>query len=141
MRAVVDTNILISAVIKPLGTVGRVMHHLRQGDFTILYSTALLNELVDVLSRPRLSTKYGITPADIRTVVALILLRGKSVAPTVQITACRDPRDDKFLEVAVAGAADLLVSGDNDLLVLNPFEDIPIVTPRAFLTLLSDTDS
>ena len=138
MRAVVDTNVLISAVIKPPGAAGRVMDHLRQDDFTILYSTAILNELVDVLNRPRLSKKYGITPADISTVVALILLRGEPVAPTVQITACRDPRDDKFLEVAIAGEADLIVSGDNDL---NPFEGIHSVTPRAFLALLSETDA
>ena len=50
-----------------------------------------------------------------------------------RITACRDPTDDKFLELAVNGGADLIVSGDGDLLALNPFRDIPIVTPAAFV--------
>jgi predicted nucleic acid-binding protein len=58
--------------------------------------------------------------------------------PQEEITACRDPSDNKFLEVAVAGEADLIVSGDDDLLVLNPFREIPIVTPRAFLQMLAD---
>jgi PIN domain len=50
-----------------------------------------------------------------------------------RIVACRDPTDDKFLELAVNGHADLIVSGDGDLLALNPFRDIPIVTPAAFV--------
>jgi len=51
----------------------------------------------------------------------------------LQITACRDPKDNKFLELAIAGNATHIVSGDNDLLELSPFEQIQIVTPEAFL--------
>jgi putative PIN family toxin of toxin-antitoxin system len=138
MRVVVDTNILISAVIKPTSAVGPVLIALRNGRYTILYAQPLLTELVDVINRPRIRNKYGLTDEDIRTVIALILLRGEAVVPQEKITACRDPKDDKFLEVAVAGDADLIVSGDDDLLVLNPFRDIAIVTPRAFLQMLTD---
>ena len=52
---------------------------------------------------------------------------------TERITACRDPKDDKFLELAVNGHADLIVSGDADLLTLNPFQGTPIVTPADFV--------
>ena len=52
---------------------------------------------------------------------------------TEHIAACRDPKDDKFLELAVSGRADLIVSGDQDMLALNPFRGIPIVTPAAFV--------
>jgi uncharacterized protein len=55
------------------------------------------------------------------------------VTITERITACRDPTDDKFLELAVNGRADLIVSGDGDLLALNPFRNIAIVTPAAFV--------
>src|ERR1700730_5304035 len=55
------------------------------------------------------------------------------VTITERIAACRDPTDDKFLELAVNGHADLIVSGDGDLLALNPFRQIPIVTPAAFV--------
>jgi len=138
MRAVVDTNILVRAVIKPTGTVGPVLMRLRQGDYTLLYAQALLEDLVDVLNRPRIRHKYGLTGEDIQTVVGLILLRGEAVTSQERITACRDPRDDKFLEVAVAGQADVIVSGDEDLLVLHPFAGIPIVPPAAFLLMLDD---
>jgi predicted nucleic acid-binding protein len=57
----------------------------------------------------------------------------EAVTITERIAACRDVTDDKFLELAVSGKADMIVSGDADLLVLNPFRGIPIVTPAAFV--------
>ena len=72
---------------------------------------------------------------DPQTVVDLIVLRGEAVNPRRQWTVCRDPKDDKFLDVAVAGHADALVSGDEDLLVLHPFQGIPIVQPAEFLAM------
>jgi predicted nucleic acid-binding protein len=74
---------------------------------------------------------------DIQTVVSLILLRGQALEPNERITACRDPKDNKFLEVAGAGKADVIVSGDQDLLVLHPFVGIPIVPPATFLQMLA----
>ena len=74
MRAVVDTNILVRALIMPHGTVGPVLQRLRWGDYTILYSGPVLDELVDVLNRPRISRKYGLSQDDIKTVLSLILL-------------------------------------------------------------------
>ena len=136
MRAVVDTNILVRAVIKPSGSVGPVLLRLRHGDYTLLYAKSLLEELIDVLNRPRIRDKYQLTDQDIRAVVSLILLRGEAVAPQERITACRDPKDDQFLEVAVAGRADVIVSGDQDLLVLHPFAGIPILPSVAFLQML-----
>lgn len=140
MRAVVDTNILVRALIKPHGTVGPLLVRLRQGDYTLLYTQSLLEELVDVLGRPRIRDKYHLTEQDIETVLSLILLRGEAVTPTEQITACRDPQDAKFLEAAVAGGADVIVSGDEDLLALHPLAGIPVLSPAAFLQML-DTES
>ncbi|MCA9938192.1 MAG: putative toxin-antitoxin system toxin component, PIN family [Anaerolineales bacterium] len=137
MRAVIDTNILVRALIKPDGTVGPVLRLLRDGQYTILYAQPSLLELIDVLNRPHIRRKYHLTSADIHTVLALILLRGEAVTPRQRFTVCRDPKDDKFLDVAVAGRADALVSGDEDLLVLHPFAGIPILTPRHFLQLLA----
>ncbi len=94
---------------------------------------------MDVLNRPRLRAKYGLRPEDAAAVLKLILLRGAEVRPTRRITVCRDPKDDKFLEVAVAGRADAIVSGDLDLLVLSPFEGIPILEPAEFLARLAES--
>jgi len=133
MRVVIDTNILVRALIRPRGSVGPLLLRLRSGHFTLLYTQSLLEELVDVLSRPHLRNKYGVTEDDVKTVVALLLLRGEAVSVSQSLTVCRDPKDDKFLETAMAGKADVIVSGDEDLPVLDPFEGIPIVSPAEFL--------
>lgn len=137
MRTAVDTNILVRALLKPAGTVGLVLRRLRDGDYTLVYYAHLLEELVDVLARPRLREKYGLQDADVETVLRLIVLRGEAVAPRRRIVICRDARDDKVLEAAVAGEVDAIVTADKDLLVLDPFEGIPIVGPAAFLGRLS----
>jgi predicted nucleic acid-binding protein len=85
---------------------------------------------LSVLSRPQIA---AVTIPAFRDDLAKMLASAELVAITERITACRDPHDDKFLELAVNGRADLIVSGDADLLALNPFRDIPILTPAAFM--------
>jgi putative PIN family toxin of toxin-antitoxin system len=136
MRAVVDTGVLVSALIRRQGTTGEVLSALRDGRFTAVYSTDLLVEIVDVLGRPAMSAKYHIEPDDIGVVINLIRLRGDLVTPVRKVTACRDHKDNKFLEAALAGAADCVVSGDADLLDLTPYEDILILRPAEFLARL-----
>jgi len=136
MRAVVDTNILVRAMLNPDGSVGPVVDFLRDGRYVLLYSEATLNELIDVLSRPRMVHRYGITPDEVEALCAVVILRGEAVQPIRAIMACRDPKDNKFLEVAAAGEADVIVTGDKDLEALDPFEGIPMVQPSRFLRLL-----
>ena len=66
------------------------------------------------------------------------MLRGEAATPARSITACRDPKDNKDLELAVAGPAEVLVTGDEDLLVLHPFEGIPVVTSADLLRRLDE---
>jgi putative PIN family toxin of toxin-antitoxin system len=136
MRAVIDTGVLVSALIKPGGATGEVLYALRDGRLTVIYSTDTLVEIIDVLGRPAFRAKYHILPEDITALVNLIRLRGELVTPQKKISACRDPKDNKFLEAALAGEADCIVSGDADLLALTPFEDIPILRPAEILAKL-----
>ena len=113
----------------------------RERDFTLstydLYMTTdILVELIDVLGRPWLREKYHLQPEDVAALINLIRLRGELVIPARRIAACRDPKDDCFLEAAVAGSADCIVSGDGDLLALTSFERIPILRPAEFLARL-----
>jgi putative PIN family toxin of toxin-antitoxin system len=133
MRAVIDTNILIRALLKPQGTVAPILGRLRAGDYLLLYSAETLEGIADVLSRPRFRNKYGIRDRDIEALLSLLILRGEKIVPSQRIAVCRDPKDDKFLEVAVSGQAEVLVTGDRDLLVLSPFRGIPFLTPAEFL--------
>lgn len=132
-RVVIDTNVLISAVILPQGSTRAVLTHLRRGSFIPLYHPRTLAELVNVLGRKRIANKYNVTPKDVQMIVDIFLVRGEAIEPTELFTVCRDPKDDIFLNVAVAGRADAIVSGDKDLLVLHSFEGIPILPPRLFL--------
>lgn len=138
MRAVVDTNILVRAVLNPKGTVAPILHRLRGGDYTILYSPELLEEVLDVLSRPRFRLKYGVRGEEVEALLGLIVLKGERVVSRERIQVCRDPDDDKLLEVAAGGGADVIVTGDGDLLVLNPFRGISILSPSAFLKRLGE---
>ena len=136
MRAVVDTGVLVSALIRRQGTTGQVLLALRDGRFTLIYSTPILVEIIDVLGRLPFRTKYHIEPEDITALVNLIRLRSELVIPKRAVSLCRDPNDDKFLEAALAGQADAILTGDADLLVLNPFEGIPVLRPVEFLARL-----
>jgi putative PIN family toxin of toxin-antitoxin system len=136
MRAIIDTGVFVSALIRKEGTTGDILRALRDGRFTAIYTTDIVVEIIDVLGRTKFRTKYHIEPDDITALVNLIRLRGDLVTPTQKVTTCRDPKDDKFLEAALAAQTDCIVSGDGDLLDLNPFEEIPILRPAEFLARL-----
>jgi putative PIN family toxin of toxin-antitoxin system len=129
MRAVLDTNVLVSAILKdrslPAVSVYRAV---ARG--SLLKSTATEQQLFAVLARSYFSSLAAPTAIDwLRTLLAAAEL----VPITERIAACRDPTDDMFLELAVNGRADIIVSGDADLLVLNPFRGIPIMSPAMFV--------
>lgn len=135
-RVVLDTNILIQALIRPQGITLPLIVALRSGSITVLYSAGLIEELVDVASRPRIRGKYGLQPEDIEALIGLVQVAGERVQPGQEIQVCRDPDDDHLLEVAIAGQANFIVTGDEDLLVLNPFRGVVILSLSNFLAQL-----
>ncbi len=98
---------------------------------TILISSATVAELNNVLRRPRFD-RY-VHEDDRLTFLATLLREAALVEVTDVVTACRDSKDNKFLELALSGKATHIISGDEDLLVLHPFRGILILTPKAFL--------
>jgi putative PIN family toxin of toxin-antitoxin system len=130
-RLVVDTNVVLSGLLFPGSTPNRALYK-AQGSI-ILASDAMRQELAEVMVRSRFD-RY-VEQEIRRRLVAEYLKAIVTVDIPSPIRACRDPRDDKFLEAAVHGRADLIVTGDRDLLDLNPFRGIAILAPAAYLEL------
>lgn len=130
LRFVFDTNALVSAVLlKPSVARQAFDRALAQGQ--LLISQATLDELNQVLRRPEFS-KYVLEEERIEFITALVR-EATLIEITETIEECRDPKDNKFLELAISGRAHCIVSGDNDLLALHPFRGVSILTPRQFL--------
>lgn len=132
MRCVFDTNVLVSALLLPDSKPRQALDLvLRKGK--VLLSFAALAELYEVLSRKQF--RRYVDEEDIRSFMAALTREAPWVDVDVQIIACRDPKDDKFLELAVSGHATHIVTGDSDLLALHPFQGIQILPPQSFLEL------
>lgn len=99
----------------------------------MLFSDETFEESQQVITRPKFD-RYVSTAIRVEF-LARLWEESEHIATVEMITDCRDPKDNKFLEVAVNGNADYILTGDQDLLILNPFRDIPIVPPAYFLDL------
>jgi len=130
LRFVLDTNVIVSALLlpdsKPRSAFDRALDKGK-----ILVSIPVLVELEAVLSRRKFG-KY-LYDEERKEFLAALVREAGVVDITERITVCRDPRDDKFLELVVSGRADCLITGDTDLLALHPFRDIAILRPADFL--------
>lgn len=129
-RVVLDTNTLISGVLLADSVPGQAVRQAVTDD-QLLMSEESLYELADVLSRKKFD-RY-ISVEDREEFVRLVLRVAEIVPIVTAVHACRDETDNRILEVAVNGDADLIVSGDQDLLILNPFRGIPVRKPGDYV--------
>jgi uncharacterized protein len=137
-RVIFDTNTLVSTALFPGSVPGQALTVASQ-TYEILASSETLIELEAVLSRSKFERYLSLEKR--QNFLAYIRLLVILVETNETITACRDPKDNKFLELAVSGKATALITGDKDLLDLHPFREIPILTPRDFLNLHQSEDS
>lgn len=130
IRAVIDTGVAVRAVLLPR-SVPRQAFDLAAAWGRLLASVATVAELDEVLRRPKFD-KY--VPREKRLEFLAALVREAEVVEVLKIiTECRDPKDNKFLELAVSGGASHILSGDADLLALHPFQGVAIITPQQSL--------
>ena len=139
---VLDANVIISALIRPDSAPGRILRAAFEGETVrLVTSDALLAELRATLEYPRLQRYLKMRPQDREAFVILL----EQIADPVNIVeypapgVCRDPDDEPYLQTALAGRSDFIVSGDGDLLALKEVEQIPIVTPADFDRMLNNT--
>lgn len=136
MKIVADTNVLVSALIQPLGIPAQIMAH--QAAFAVVATEEMLSELQRVLHYPRIRKKYRLSNETIAAYVESLRHDCVILETTEAVTGVsEDPDDDKFLACAEEAGADCIVSGDPHLVRLGSYKGIPILTPRQFLATLS----
>lgn len=137
LRAVLDTNVIVSGVISDKGIPSQLLSAWRAREWDLVISPGILHEIQRVLSAPKIARTYSLTRQEIVDLVQLFSHRAILMTGTLTIPpAARDADDDPILACAKEAQADYVVSGDDDLLSLERYESIPIVSPAAFAAIL-----
>ena len=138
MRAVLDTNVLVSAVNSRGGPRGSIVRAWRKRDFLLVTSEALIQELEIAILRPHILERLDRTESERSTFIADLRENSIIVEPNERLEVIEnDPADNKVLEAAVAGRVDFIVSGDAYLLALGAYGDIQILTQTRFAAVLT----
>ena len=132
-RVVLDTNVLISAALQPEGTPRGVLDTIRSQGGSLLFCQQTFDEFHSRFNRPKFDRYVSRSNRELYFVQLVSVT--EVIAITGSVMGCRDPDDDKFLELALLGDADCLVTGDQDLLGMVPFHGIEILKPIEFLSL------
>lgn len=129
-KIVFDTNVLVSALLFKTSS-SRLAYEKALLNHQIICSLECYKELVEVLSRPKFSKYFS----EIDKSIFLINYYHSTqfVKVNMVVEDCRDEKDNKFLALAFEHSSDFIISGDNDLLTLNPYRNIPIISPNQFL--------
>jgi putative PIN family toxin of toxin-antitoxin system len=138
IRAVVDTNVLVSGLMSESGPPSEIVDAWLEGRYTLITSPYMVEELVHVLSYPRIRDRLRLERDELQAIVIALLAQAEVTPgqlPLADVT--RDPRDDAVVACAIEGGAEVIVSGDQDLLALGTYRGIEVVTPRRFTELLA----
>jgi putative PIN family toxin of toxin-antitoxin system len=137
LRAVLDTNVIVSGTISNHGTPFQVLEGWRRGEFATIVSEPILQEIERVFHYPRIKDRRHLTDQDIDNILQLLRRYGLNTPAEIRIEAIiEDPGDEKFVVAAIEGGADYIVSGDRHLKALNSYRQIRIVSPSEFVQIL-----
>jgi putative PIN family toxin of toxin-antitoxin system len=138
IRVVVDANVFVSAIIKPDSVPGTIINLIGQGLVRLVISQEIIAEIRQVLLYPKIKQLHRLTPKLIDQALAEISEAAMVTSGAIQINGVKDdPKDNKYLECAIEGQVDFIISGDHHLIDLKEFEGIKIVEPATFLKLMA----
>jgi hypothetical protein len=138
VRAVLDTNVLVSSLVAEEGAPHQILDAWLEDRFTLVTSLYLMEELVHVLSYPRISERLRLDEEELAATLAALLSKAEVTSGQLRLPGVtRDPKDDFVVACAKEGEADYIVSGDQDLLVLGEYEGIQVITLRQFVEILA----
>ena len=134
ISAVLDANVLISGLLVAGGPAARLLDAWLDERFTLVTSLYQVEEVLHVLSYPRITRRLNLSEAELTAFMHSLLAQAQVTRGDLRLPGVtRDPKDDAIVACAVEGKAQIIVSGDQDLLVLQAYQGIPILTPRQFL--------
>jgi hypothetical protein len=137
LRVLLDTNQLVSSLLSARGLQRGLIDAWRNRDFVLVLAPGQVEEVGEVLSRPKIARRYAIPAADREAFLDLLRNEGIPLPSAARPRVCRDPDDDILRGCAAAGRADYLVTGDEDLLSVRTFQGVAVVSARIFLSLLT----
>jgi len=131
IRAVLDANVFVSAILSPKGIPAKILTAWQAEQFQLVLSEAILDEIIRVLRYPKIMRRHRWSEEKLRTFVDDLAHLGILTPGKLKLTVIRaDPPDDRYLECAVEGEAEYIVSGDQHLLSLGEYRGIRVLTPR-----------
>jgi uncharacterized protein len=136
LKVLLDTNQLVSSLLSTQGIQGRIVDEWRRRAFQLFVVPGQVDEVAEVLSRPKIATKYSVAASDRQALLALIHIEAVVLPDAPPPGVCRDP-DDHLLGCAAARQLDYIVTGDNALIDVGEYQGVAIVDGRQFLDLLS----
>ncbi len=137
IRAVLDSNVLIAAIINVKSSVTQEIYQKFLGlRFTLIISPEVLEEVEDLINRARVVKRHQLTGNERKVIISEIALLAYIVPGTTQVDIVRDPDDNKIIAAGIEGRADYIISRDKDLLDLKSYQEIKIITPEKFMEIL-----
>ena len=138
VKAVLDTNVLVSGLVAERGAPRQILDAWLEGRYTPVTSLYLVEELVHVLSYPRIARRIHLDEEELGAILAGLLSTAEVTPGNLHLPGVtRDPKDDPVVACAIEGEADYIVSGDQDLLVLGTYGGVQVVTPRQFADIVA----
>ena len=142
MRVILDTNVLVSALLKKSSTPHKIYQLFKEQKFTLIISPVILYEIEEVISRDYIVKRTQMTRSEREEFMRELIELSYIVPGVTQVKVIKeDPDDDKFIAAALDGMANYIVSGDRHLLDLKEYQGIKIVTPGQFIEELQNYDT
>ena len=139
LRATLDTNVFVSGLISRQGAPREIIDAWAAGEFTLVTSPYLIAELRRVLTYPRIANRLRIPEAELQVLFRELSEESAVTAGALDLSGVtRDPKDDAVIACAVEGNADYVVSGDEDVLVVERYDDVKMINPLQFAALLQE---
>lgn len=130
LKIILDTNIIVSSFLFKNSKPRQVLE-IAKNDYLILLSESIIEEMKTVIRRTKFDRYISLNAREelLKTLIKASVI----IEPNEEVNECRDAKDNKYLELAIAGQAECIITGDQDLLILNPFREIAIITVQNFL--------